>query len=235
MSHFIDQKIGAEIDGECISSQFKGYVFKITGGLDKDGFGMKNGVLTTERRQLLLDGKSSGIRFYRIRYRPGARIRKTVRGCVVSSDIKMVNMKIIKVGENQIKGLTTQEDAQPKRLGPKRATKILRDVGLLDIYEKKKKQVNERKTLRFMITKLVNKRTVTTSNGKTYTKAPKIQRLITPLRLRRKNLLKKLRKESSKLTREQKNDYEKSYKKRGKGKKTLGKGVKPTTNNTKTR
>lgn len=235
MSHFIDQKIGAEIDGECISSQFKGYVFKITGGLDKDGFGMKNGVLTAERRQLLLDGKTSGIRFYRIRYRPGSKIRKTVRGCVVSSDIKMVNMKIIKVGENPIKGLTTQEDAQPKRLGPKRATKILRDVGLLDIYEKKKKQVNERKTLRYMITKLVNKRTVTTSNGKTYSKAPKVQRLITPIRLRRKSLLKKMKKENAKFTREQKKDYENSYKKRGKGKKTLGKTVKPATNTTKTR
>lgn len=45
-----------------------------------------------------------------------------------------------------------------------------------------------------MITKLVNKRTVTTSNGKTYSKAPKVQRLITPLRIRRKNLLKSLEK-----------------------------------------
>lgn len=236
MSNFIDQKIGAEIDGESISSQFNGYVFKITGGTDKDGFGMKNGVLSTERKQLLLDGRTSGIRFYRIRYRPGAKIRKTVRGCIVSSDIKMVNLKIVKVGENPIKGLTTQEDAQPKRLGPKRARKILKDVGLLDIYEKKMKQGNEKKTLRYMITKLVNKRTVTTSNGKTYSKAPKVQRLITPLRIRRKNLLKKLRKENSKYTREQKKEYENSYKKRGKGKKTLGKNTKSATpNTTKTR
>lgn len=46
MSHLIDRKIGDEIDGEIISDVFGGYVFKITGGIDRDGFAMKNGVLT---------------------------------------------------------------------------------------------------------------------------------------------------------------------------------------------
>ena len=49
----------------------------------------------------------------------------------------------------------------------------------------------EAKNLRFMITKFAPKRAVETKNGKKYVKRPKIQRLITPDRLRRKRLLKK--------------------------------------------
>ena len=40
-SRLIDQRIGGEIDGTVISPEFKGYIFKITGGSDKDGFCMK--------------------------------------------------------------------------------------------------------------------------------------------------------------------------------------------------
>jgi small subunit ribosomal protein S6e len=41
-----------------------------------------------------------------------------------------------------------------------------------------------------MITKFAAKREVKTANGKVYTKRPKIQRLITPQRLRRKRFIK---------------------------------------------
>ena len=46
-----------------------------------------------------------------------------------------------------------------------------------------------------MITKFAPKRSVKTKNGKEYVKRPKIQRLITPDRLRRKRLLKKFHEE----------------------------------------
>jgi hypothetical protein len=41
-----------------------------------------------------------------------------------------------------------------------------------------------------MITKFAGKREVKTANGKVYLKRPKIQRLITPVRLRRKRVIK---------------------------------------------
>ena len=213
MSHLIDRKIGDEIDGEIISDVFVGYVFKITGGIDRDGFAMKNGVLTPERRRLLLGKGASGIRFNKFVHRRGAKIRKIVRGCIVSSDIKMLNVKIVKIGTNTIPGLSRPEDAFPKRLASKKASNILKEFGLLDVYNKKKQNAEERKTLRFMITKFVNKREVKTANGKTYIKRAKVQRLITPLRLRRKRVLKKLKEESIKYTQEQKKAYEESYKK----------------------
>jgi hypothetical protein len=38
---FYDKRISAEIDGEVLGEEFKGYVFKIAGGHDKQGFAMK--------------------------------------------------------------------------------------------------------------------------------------------------------------------------------------------------
>jgi len=45
-----------------------------------------------------------------------------VRGCIVGPDIAVLALVIIKQGENDIPGLT--DTVLPKRLGPKRATKI---------------------------------------------------------------------------------------------------------------
>lgn len=213
MSHLIDRKIGNEVEGEVIADIFDGYVFKITGGMDKDGFAMKNGVLSTERRKLLLKKGSTGIRFKKFVHRTGTKIRKSVRGCIVSPDIKMLCLKITKIGKNPIPGLSVAEEALPKRLASKTANNILKEFGLLEIYNKKKQNAEERKTLRYMITKFANKREVTTKNGKTYTKRPKVQRLITPLRLRRKRVLKKIKEANVKYTAEQKKSYEESYKK----------------------
>ena len=33
--------MGQEVDAECLGEEYKGYVFKITGGNDKDGFPMR--------------------------------------------------------------------------------------------------------------------------------------------------------------------------------------------------
>lgn len=224
MSNLIDKRIGNEIEGEAISDAFGGYIFKITGGIDKDGFAMKNGVLTSDRKRLMLSKGSSGIRFRRHLYRTGTKIRKLVRGCIITTDIRMVNIKIVKNGEKLIEGLNRPEDNIPKKLAPKKATNILKEFGLLDIYNKKKSNAEERKTLRFMITKFAHKREVKTSKGKVYTKRPKIQRLITPLRLRRKAILKQIKKDNSKYTADQKKSYEDTFKKH-KGKKAANKKV----------
>ena len=46
--------MGHEIEGDLIGDEFKGYIFKITGGNDKQGFPMKQGVLKASRVRLLL-------------------------------------------------------------------------------------------------------------------------------------------------------------------------------------
>ena len=72
----------------------QGYVVRIAGGNDKQGFPMKQGILTTNRVRLLL-GK--GHSCYRPR-RSGERRRKSVRGCIVDASLSVLNLVIIKKG-----------------------------------------------------------------------------------------------------------------------------------------
>ncbi|GMQ01631.1 hypothetical protein CsSME_00048201 [Camellia sinensis var. sinensis] len=51
---FFDKRISQEVSGDSLGEEFKGYVFKIMGGCDKQGFPMKQGVLTPGRVRLLL-------------------------------------------------------------------------------------------------------------------------------------------------------------------------------------
>jgi len=59
---FYDRRMGQEIEGSVLGEEFKGYIFKITGGNDKQGFPMKQGVLVNGRVRLLLK-KSKWLRF----------------------------------------------------------------------------------------------------------------------------------------------------------------------------
>ena len=53
---FYDKRIAQEVKGDFLGEEFKGYIFKITGGVDKQGVAMKQGVLVNHRVRLLLDG-----------------------------------------------------------------------------------------------------------------------------------------------------------------------------------
>jgi len=116
--------MGAEVSAEPLGDEWKGYVLRITGGNDKQGFPMKQGVIAPTRVRLLL---SDGHSCYRPR-RTGERKRKSVRGCIVGADLSVLALAVVKQGEQDIPGLT--DTVQPKRLGPKRATKIRRFFGL---------------------------------------------------------------------------------------------------------
>ena len=115
---FMDRRMGAEVPADTVGSEFAGYVFKITGGNDKQGFPMKQGVMHPTRVRLLL---SEGHSCYRPR-RTGERKRKSVRGCIVAMDLSVLALSIVKQGDGEIPGLT--DTVHPKRLGPKRATRI---------------------------------------------------------------------------------------------------------------
>nr|CAG8491266.1 11097_t:CDS:2 [Entrophospora candida] len=156
---FEDERKVAEVPADSLGEEYTGYVFRITGGNDKQGFPMKQGVLRNDRVRLLL---SKGHSCYRPR-RTGERKRKSVRGCIVGSDLSVLSLVIAKQGDKDIPGLT--DTTVPKRLGPKRASKIHDDVR-----------------------KFVIRREVTpkNTNRKPFTKAPKIQRLVTPITIQRK-------------------------------------------------
>ncbi|KAL1995781.1 hypothetical protein VTN49DRAFT_647 [Thermomyces lanuginosus] len=184
----MEKRMGSEVSGDALGEEFKGYLFKITGGNDKQGFPMKQGVLLPHRVKLLL---SDGHSCYRPR-RDGERKRKSVRGAITGPDLSVIALSIIKQGEQDIPGLT--DVVVPKRLGPKRATKIRRFFGL-----DKKDDVR----------KFVIRRTVTREGKKDYTKAPKIQRLVTPQRLQRKRRRIAIKRRRAEAAREAANEYAK--------------------------
>ncbi|KAK8087278.1 40S ribosomal protein S6-B [Apiospora phragmitis] len=138
---FMEKRMGAEVPGDNLGDEFKGYIFRITGGNDKQGFPMKQGVMHPTRVRLLL---SEGHSCYRPR-RTGERKRKSVRGCIVGMDLSVLALSIVKQGDNDIPGdddvrkYVIRREVQPKGEGKK-----------------------------------------------PYTKAPKIQRLVTPQRLQHK-------------------------------------------------
>merc|ERR1712034_40921 len=89
---------GQEVEGDTLGDEFKGYVLRITGGNDKQGFPMKQGILTNLRVRLLLNKDHS---CYRPR-RAGERKRKSVRGCIVDGNLSVLNMAVVKKGEAEI-------------------------------------------------------------------------------------------------------------------------------------
>ena len=76
---FYDKRMSQDVEVDTLGDEWKGYVLRIGGGNDKQGFPMKQGVLLPHRVRLLL-GK--GHSCYRPR-RTGQRRRKSVRGCIV--------------------------------------------------------------------------------------------------------------------------------------------------------
>ena len=121
---FMERRMGQEVLGDSVGPEFKGYVFKITGGNDKQGFPMKQGIMHPTRVRLLL---GTGHSCYRPR-RTGERKRKSVRGCIVAMDLAVLALSVVKQGDEELPGLT--DKVLPKRLGPKRATKIRKFFGL---------------------------------------------------------------------------------------------------------
>ncbi|KAF0852654.1 40S small subunit ribosomal protein eS6 (rpS6) [Andalucia godoyi] len=165
LSHVYDKRIAQEVVLDFLGGEFTGYVAKITGGHDKQGFAMRQGVLAASRVSLLLP-----IGLGNRRGRKGERARKAVRGCIVAHDVAVLHLVIVKKGPSEISGLTDR--VVPRRLGPKRASNI-RKLFLLSKGDDVRK---------YVVKRTINK------DGKTRPKikAPKIQRLVTPQRLQHK-------------------------------------------------
>lgn len=165
-------RLAQEVNGADLGEEYKGYIFRIMGGQDKQGFAMKQGVLTPSRVRLLLDRNVVGCRGYGMR--KGERKRKSVRGCIISHEISVLNLLIVKNGDAPIPGVSDRNI--PRRLGPKRASKIRKLFNL-------SKEDDVRK---FVIRREIPLKEGAKEGAKPRSKAPKIQRLITPQTIRRK-------------------------------------------------
>jgi small subunit ribosomal protein S6e len=174
-------KVGQEVGGELFGQNFEGYIFRITGGSDNNGFGMKQGVLTKNKVKLLLDGTGSGY----FQKRTGTQRRKSVRGCIIGREISSLNMVVVQKGEKEIEGLTNIRN--PLRLGPKRANKIRKLFNLPRHYDNRGKKDAEKVVVNNVdVCRAVVRRPTKSVGEKKYYKAPRITRLLTTERLRRK-------------------------------------------------
>ena len=156
---------------------------------------MKQGVFSQGRVRLLL---SEGTSCYRAKRR-GERKRKSVRGCIVGPDIRVLSVSIVKKGDNEIPGLT--DTVLPRRRAPKTAS------GIRKLYNIPK---DENATV--LIKKHVVRRTFKSKknpDAPLRQKAPKIQRLVTEARLRRKKLIKRRRVDAWKKTQASLDEYHK--------------------------
>ncbi|XP_066228213.1 small ribosomal subunit protein eS6-like [Saccopteryx leptura] len=151
--------MATEVAADALGEEWKGYVVWISGGIDKQGFPRKQGVLTHGRVRLLL---SKGHSCYRLR-RTGERKCKSVQGCTVDANLSVFNLVIVKKGEKGIPGLT--DTTVPRHLGPKRASRIRRLFNL-----SKEDDVRQH-----VVRKPLNK-----EGKEPRTKAPEIQRPVSP-------------------------------------------------------
>lgn len=180
--------MGQEIEGEVMGEDYKGYTFKITGGNDLQGFAMKQGIMKNGRARILF--KKAGSLFNP--KRTGYRRRRSVRGCITGPDLGVIALKIMKKGDKEIEGCTDKDIGS--RLFKKRKNNIAAVFGL----DKKKDDVR----------KYVARREVKRGD-KTHYKAPKIQRLITDKRLRRKKVMKREKLDRYRTSKEAAAKYEK--------------------------
>jgi len=207
--HFYERRMGSDVDGEVLHADFKGYTLRITGGNDKQGFTMKQGILVNGRVRILMKGRTT---LYRPR-RSGERKRKSARGCICGPDLAVIALKVLIKGEGEVAGLTDSD--RPRRLGPKRA-KNIREAFVL---RKGKDDVTKYVVRRAITVKVEGK------DDKVFYKAPKIQRLITEKRIRRKAVMKRNKKDRWLKSKEAHVAYEKLLSKYLKEKKASDKAV----------
>ena len=102
---YMGKKIGDKVDGSAIGA--KGYEFEITGGSDSDGFPMRGDLVAMGRkRPLVVSGIGARIT------EKGIKKRKTVHGNTVDETINQLNLKVTKVGSDEIEkalGLVAEE------------------------------------------------------------------------------------------------------------------------------
>ncbi|MBY9005734.1 MAG: hypothetical protein KGD63_03165 [Candidatus Lokiarchaeota archaeon] len=96
-------KIGEILKGGLIG--FPNYEFEITGGSDASGFPMRKDVHGPVKKRILFSKKGIGY----APVRKGEKKRRTVRGNEITSDMTLVNLKVIKYGEAELFTLIKEE------------------------------------------------------------------------------------------------------------------------------
>lgn len=109
----IGKELHQKIQGKDVSPDLEGYEFEIRGTSDKSGFTSLKSVEGTGLKRVLLSYEKGMKRRpkyeakkKRATIKPkGLRLRKTIRGKIISPDIVQINLKIIKEGKKSLKDI----------------------------------------------------------------------------------------------------------------------------------
>lgn len=102
----IGMKLGETVKGENILPELAGYEFIITGTSDKSGFpALQNIEGSGIRRVLLKKGKGMKAK------RKGLRLRKSIRGNTISTEIVQINLKVSKEGKKPLEEIFGKKEA----------------------------------------------------------------------------------------------------------------------------
>jgi len=116
----VGKELNNKVAGKEVLPALDGYELEITGASDKAGFpSMKevegvglSAMLLTYGKSMKKRPKHEGKR-KRTKNRPkGLRLRKTVRGKVISTDINQINLKVIKQGTTPLKDIFTDQNKE---------------------------------------------------------------------------------------------------------------------------
>jgi len=124
----IEKELNDKISGKILSSNLEGYEFEITGASDNAGFTAHKDVRGTGLKKLLLTyGKAMHKRPKREGKKKlsnpkpkGLRLRKTVRGKVISPEIVQINLKVLKEGPKKLSEIFSEQN-KPKETRPSNA------------------------------------------------------------------------------------------------------------------
>ncbi|TMS23093.1 40S ribosomal protein S6 [Larimichthys crocea] len=193
---FYEKRMATEVSADPLGDEWKGYVVRISGGNDKQGFPMKQGVLThwprapaAQQGTLLLPSPQDR----RAQAQGGQRVARVTVELLYQMQPGPGSVD----GEKEIPGLT--DSTVPRRLGPKRASKIRKLFNLA-----KEDDVRQ----------YVVRRPLTKEGKKPRTKAPRIQRLVTPRVLQHKRRRISLKRQRTQKNKEEASEYAKLLAKR---------------------
>jgi small subunit ribosomal protein S6e len=123
---FLEKELHSKIEGKDVNSELSGYEFEIAGASDNAGFTSMENVEGANLKKVLLSyGKAMHRRPRRegkkkvSNFTPkGLRMRKTVRGKVISPAIVQINLKITKEGSKPLASIFPDQNKK-KEEAPK--------------------------------------------------------------------------------------------------------------------
>ena len=116
----IGKSIGDKIDGKEFGGDLDGYEFEMSGGSDISGFPLSKDADGIGLKRVLLS-KGWGMKDTR----DGVRLRKTVRGKVISEKVVQINMKVLKHGKKKLEEIFSDQNKVPEKVVEKKTEAVV--------------------------------------------------------------------------------------------------------------